>query len=130
MAIPGLHRTFDAASDIAPYRICTPGEAEHSVKQATAATDALIGTADELGKQANSRVDVCMGGLPAVEAGAAFAAGDPLTTDDQGRAVKAAEGGNRIIGIALEAATAAGDIVDYLFAPGYVGEKAQASEAA
>ena len=57
---------------------------------------------------------------PEVEAGGAIAAGDPLTSDAQGRAVKAAAAGDRIIGFACKAATEAGEIIDYQFAPGFL----------
>ena len=89
-------------------------------KQATAATEALVGTADELGKQPNGGADVAMSDQPEVEAGAAVAAGDPLTSDAQGRAVKATAAGDRIIGFACKAATDAGEIIDYQFAPGFL----------
>lgn len=89
-------------------------------KQAAAATEALVGTADELGKQPNGGADVAMSDQPEVEAGAAVAAGDPLTSDAQGRAVKATAAGDRIIGFACKAATDAGEIIDYQFAPGFL----------
>lgn len=46
-----------------------------------------------------------------IQAGAAFAAGAYLMTDATGRAITAATTGSTIVGQALEAATAAGDIV-------------------
>ena len=61
-----------------------------------------------------------MGGQPEVEAGGALAAGDPLTSDTEGKAVKATEGGSRIIGFAMTGA-AAGDIITYIYAPGTLG---------
>lgn len=120
MANPGLHKTLDAEGDISPYRICAYGTADYSAKQATAATDALMGTSDDLGTQANGRVDVCMGGLPEVEAGGTLAAGDPITSDAEGKAVKAEAAGNRIIGFAMISASA-GDIIPYQFSPGTLG---------
>ena len=120
MTNPGLYKTLDAEGDISPYRICAHGTADYSARQASAATDALVGTTDELGTQANGRVDVCMGGLPEVEAGGTLAAGDPLTSDAEGKAVKATAAGNRIIGFAMTGASA-GDIIPYQFAPGTLG---------
>ena len=38
----------------------------------------------------------------------------------QGRAVKATAAGDRIIGFACKAATDAGEIIDYQFAPGFL----------
>ena len=126
MGISKYFKTMDAEGEIAPYRICAHGTADYAVKQATAATDALVGTADELGTQANGRVDVCMGWLPEVEAGGTLAAGDPITSDANGKAVKATAGGNRIIGFAMTSASA-GDIIPYQFAPGTLGVAASAS---
>ena len=120
MGISRFFKTMDAEGEIAPYRICAHGTADYAVKQATAATDALVGTADELGLQPNGRVDVCMGWLPEVEAGGTLAAGDPLTSDAEGKAVKAAAAGDRIIGFAMTSASA-GDIIPYQFAPGTLG---------
>lgn len=117
MGISRFFKTLDAEGEIAPYRICAHGTNDYAAKQAAAATDALMGTADELGKQANGRVDVCMGWMPEVEAGGTLAAGDPITSDANGKAVKATTGGSRIIGFAMSSASA-GDIIPYQFAPG------------
>ena len=84
MANLGIFKTFDAEGEIAPYRICAHGSKDYAVKQATAKTDALLGTTDELGRQPNNRVDVCLDKMPEVEAGGTLAAGDPLTSDAKG----------------------------------------------
>ena len=46
-----------------------------------------------------------------VEAGAALAIGDEVTTDAQGRAIKATAANDYVNGIAKEAASAAGDFI-------------------
>lgn len=51
-----------------------------------------------------------------VEAGAAVTAGNDVASDAEGRAVNATTG-NTILGKALTAATAAGEVVEVLFAP-------------
>ena len=102
MANLGIFKTFDAEGEIAPYRICAHGSKDYAVKQATAKTDALLGTTDELGRQPNNRVDVCLDKMPEVEAGGTLAAGD------------------RLIGFALTSASA-GDIITYIHAPGTLG---------
>lgn len=112
-----LFKNFQTSGDIAPYRIVTV-DAGRQATQATAATLALIGTSDELGRQSNNTVDVAMSDIPEVESGAAIAVGDPLTADAQGRAVKATATGQRVIGFALAAASGAGEIIDYIYAPG------------
>lgn len=117
MANPGIFKTFMADGEIAPYRIVAPGTNDNAVEQASAASDSLLGTTDELGKQSNGRVDVCLGGLPEVECGGAVTFGAPLTADADGKAVAASATGQRIIGYALTGGTA-GDIIPYIFAPG------------
>lgn len=112
-----LFKTFQASGDIAPYRIVSV-DADMLATQASAATHALIGTSDELGKQPNGTVDVAMSDIPEVESGAAIAVGDPLTADAEGCAVKATANGQHIIGLAFAAASGAGEIIDYIYAPG------------
>lgn len=112
-----LYKTLQASGNIAAYRIITM-DADRLAAQATAATHALIGTSDELGKQPNGTVDVAMSDIPEVESGAAIAVGDPLTADAEGRAVKATANGQHIIGFAFAAASGAGEIIDYIYAPG------------
>ena len=111
-----LYVNLSITGELAPFRIVAH-DGSGGYKQAT---EALVGTADELGKQPNGGADVAMSDQPEVEAGAAVAAGDPLTSDAQGRAVKATAAGDRIIGFACQAATDAGEIIDYQFAPGFL----------
>lgn len=118
MADTNLYKTYDVDGALASYRIAAHSAAAGNVKQAAAPTDALMGTTDELGKQANGRADIALSDLPEVECGAAVAAGAPLTSDVEGRAVTATATGQRVIGFALEAASAAGTIITYQFAPG------------
>ena len=114
-----LYVNLSITGELAPFRIVAH-DGSGGYKQAKAATEAFVGTADELGKQPNGGADVAMNYQPEVEAGGAIAAGDPLTSDAQGRAVKATAAGNRIIGFACKAATDAGEIIDYQFAPGFL----------
>ena len=112
-----LFKTFQVSGNLAPYRIVTV-DSDMLATQATAAPHALIGTSDDLGEQPNGTVDVAMSDIPEVEAGAAIAVGDPLTADAEGRAVKATANGQHIIGLAFAAASGAGEIIDYIYAPG------------
>ena len=91
MPVTRLFKTYDVSGDLSPYRIAAHAATAGMIAQAAAPSDALIGTADELGKQPNGRADVAMSDLPEVEAGAA---------------------------VALTAAQSSGEIIDYLFAPG------------
>ena len=117
MATPGIYKNFEAEGEIGPYVIVTHGTADYAVKAATGATVALDGTTDELGKLSNGRVDVCTGGIPEVALGGTVAAGDPLTSDASGKAVKATAAGNRILGFALVSG-ASGDIIPYQYSLG------------
>ena len=117
MATPGIYKNFEAEGEIGPYVIVTHGTADYAVKAATGATVALVGTTDELGKLSNGRVDVCTGGIPEVALGGPVAAGDPLTSDASGKAVKATAAGNRILGFALVSG-ASGDIIPYQYSLG------------
>ena len=117
MATPGIYKNFEAEGEIGPYVIVTHGTADYAVKAATGATVVLVGTTDELGKLSNGRVDVCTGGIPEVALGGTVAAGDPLTSDASGKAVKATAAGNRILGFALVSG-ASGDIIPYQYSLG------------
>lgn len=117
MATPGIYKNFEAEGEIGPYVIVTHGTADYAVKAATGATVALVGTTDELGKLSNGRVDVCTGGIPEVALGGTVAAGDPLTSDASGKAVKVTAAGNRILGFALVSG-ASGDIIPYQYSLG------------
>ena len=117
MATPGIYKNFEAEGEIGPYVIVTHGTADYAVKAATGATVALVGTTDELGKLSNGRGDVCTGGIPEVALGGTVAAGDPLTSDASGKAVKATAAGNRILGCALVSG-ASGDIIPYQYSLG------------
>ena len=117
MATPGIYKNFEAEGEIGPYVIVTHGTADYAVKAATGASVALVGTTDELGKLSNGRVDVCTGGIPEVALGGTVAAGDPLTSDASGKAVKATAAGNRILGFALVSG-ASGDIIPYQYSLG------------
>lgn len=57
-------------------------------------------------------VNVRMGGISKVVAGAAVTAGTEVMSDTVGRAITAATATNRVQGIAMTGAAAAGDIID------------------
>jgi hypothetical protein len=117
-----LAKAFTAGAAIAPYRIVRLASAD-TVEQAAAVANALIGVNTDLTIVSGERVEVMLQGIAWVEAGAAIAAGLPVTTDSVGRAVAAAPAAgvnNRIIGFAMEAALAAGDQIRVLLSPGSV----------
>lgn len=109
------------AAVIEAFRIVKfDGTTKTAVLKASAATDAPIGVAEGIDIAASGRVDVVMSGLAKVVAGAAFNPGAYLTSDASGRAVAAAPAAgtnNGIVGIAVEEATAAGDVVEVFVSP-------------
>lgn len=109
------------AAVIEAFRIVKfDGTTKTAVLKASAATDAPIGVAEGIDIAASGRVDVVLSGLTKVVAGAAFNPGAYLASDASGRAVAAAPAAgtnNGIVGVAIEEATAAGDIVEILVAP-------------
>lgn len=109
---PVLVKNFTAESAVAAYRIVKFGSTEGKVVQAAAAADSMLGAATLVSANANERIDVILSGVADVEYGGAIAAGDYLTSNASGQAVKAAPAAgtnNGIIGKAVIAG-AAGDI--------------------
>lgn len=120
MSNPTLIKSLSAGAAIAPFRLVKFSAAE-TVIQAAAVADFIVGVANEVGAASGERQDVVMAGIAFAEASAAIALGAFLTTDASGRVVTAAPAAgtnNRIIGIALEAAAATGDVIRVLVAPG------------
>ncbi|WP_279480270.1 hypothetical protein [Aureimonas sp. SK2] len=107
-------RSFEAAAAIGGYLIVAGTGTGAKIRTAAAATDKIVGVGERVGADAGDFHDATVAGLTEVRAGGAFAAFDPLTSDAQGRAVKAVPVAGqivRIVGIAHAPALAAGDIV-------------------
>lgn len=122
--IPTFTRAYEASAAIEPHRIVRFSDAAASQKIATATADdqLLIGVSDRMGGKAGGMVDVDRGGLVSVRLGGTVQAGDPLTSDDEGKAVKAVPAAGktiRIIGYADQHG-AEDEIVDAFFAPGLI----------
>lgn len=119
MSIPKLIRSFEAGAAIEAYRIAKFSDVAASAKIATATTaaDPFAGTTGKLGGAIGDLVDLTLSGLGDVQLGGTVGAGDPLTSDDEGKAVEATVAGQRIIGFA-HAPGVDGDIIPYLCAPG------------
>jgi GNAT superfamily N-acetyltransferase len=117
-----MFKAFTAGGAIAPYRIVRITSADH-VEQAAAVLHTLIGVNSDLAIASGERVEVMTHGIAYVEAGAAVAVGVFVSTDSQGRGIAAAPaaGANqRVIGVALEAASAAGDVIRVLLSQGQI----------
>ena len=111
-----------AGAAITACRILKRGaDAAHAI-HAAAAADQPVGISEEDQATVDKPVRVAHrpGELVRVEAGAAIALDANLTSDASGRAVTAATG-NKCVGVAREAAAAAGDLITceirYLVAP-------------
>ncbi len=117
MSNPILQKNYIAEAAVSPFRIVKLGSADGKVTPAAAATDLLIGVANEVGPAINERCDVIHTGIAFVEAGAAVTRGSSITSDASGRGIATTTTANRVIGIALESASAAGDIFRVLIAP-------------
>ena len=110
--IVGHTETFISAADLsANNNRWVKLSAENTVAQATADTDAIVGVQHDIPYAAvGAQVAVVLSGTPKIMAGAAFSAGAFLTTDGSGRAITAVST-KRFHGVAIQAAAAAGDIV-------------------
>lgn len=95
-----FQKSYRAEADIDPFLIVTPGTADGSVVQATAATDAPLGTLNFLGAENGKMCDVVKGGTAKCIYGGTVQRGDRLTSDANGKAIATTTAGNRVIGIA------------------------------
>lgn len=116
MAINADFRSYTAEGAIPAYSVVKPG-ASGGVVIATAATDKLIGTSDELAKSTGEMADIALGPLPKVRLGGTVAAGDWLTSNGSGAAIATTTAGNQVIGRA-EIAGVSGDVITYFRALG------------
>ena len=102
-----LTLTRTAAGAIAANRFVTPLGAQAGV-------DAnVLGVSRVAAAAAGEKIPVDVIGTTTVEAGAAIAEGATLESDATGRAITWATAGGRV-GIALEAASAAGEFIEIL----------------
>lgn len=122
MPNPVLVKSYVAEAAVLPYRVVKFGTADGVVIQSTAAGDAHVGVADNLGQAtAGARVDVVQSGIVEAEAGAAITRGALLSVDSSARVITAAASAGTnvgVIGRALVSAGAAGEIINILIAPG------------
>jgi hypothetical protein len=117
--INNLFRGRVAEATIEAFRIVKPGTVTMSCSKASAATDKLLGTSDELDHVTGEMVDVAVGPVPKVRLGGTVAAGDLLTSDANGKAIATTTPGNRYIGMA-EIGGVADDVIPYLRSPGLI----------
>lgn len=122
---PDIRIAYKGSAAIAAYTIVKFGSDDLTVSPAAAATDSLLGVANELGLSAadvaaGATLDVIVAGVAEIAAGASITRGALVTSDANGKAVAAAPSAgvnNRILGIALKSA-ASGDIIPVFLSPG------------
>ena len=105
---------FKATASVPAFTIVKGTSNAGEAAPATAATDKILGVSDSIPQASGNMVDVAVEGVHKVVAGAAFDAGDPLTSDASGRAIRATFTSGQmkhVVGVALQPAVAAGDIV-------------------
>lgn len=108
-----LVKSFKAEGAIAGNRIVTLGVAARSIVAASAVTETLVGVTHNLAADDGDLADVVVAGTPMVKAGAAITKGSYVTTNAAGQAVAISAGTDRVIGIALDAAST-GDLIPVL----------------
>lgn len=105
-----LTHTVSAAGVIAANRFVTPLGAQAGADANT------LGAARFAAAAAGEKIPVDVLGTAVVEAGAAIAAGATVKSDASGRAITWVTSGAKV-GIALQAAGAAGEMVEILLVP-------------
>ena len=115
----GFVKSYKAEAAIAGSLIVMAGIADHAVVAANANDALIFGIADSLGAATGGMCDVHRSGIQPVKVGGTFAAGDPLTADASGRAIKAVpEAGKvvRVVGFA-EVDAVLNDVADCFISP-------------
>jgi len=113
-------RTFKAGADLSAkqFYIVKLDTVQNQVVLASAATDKLIGTllnAPVLGQEARVHMNV---GTTKVVASGVIALGAFVTSDGSGKGASTTTDKDKVIGIALQAAAADGDIIEVACFPG------------
>jgi len=115
-----VYKTFIAGADLTDKEnLFVKLTGEHTVNVCNSAADAPIGVlTDYYRAEQGQSVTVAIGGTVRVKAGGAINAGAWVGTDDNGKAVAKTADGDVVRGIALEAASADGDIIEvFLIGP-------------
>ena len=108
----GLTKALTAPADVRASRIVTLGSVDGTCAEATGSGSALIGVSSDTDTDGGGRADIHMvGNIAEVVYGGTITRGDDLTSDSQGRAIRAVRGAAvvHIIGKA-EVSGVSGDI--------------------
>jgi len=125
MTSPLLIKSFKAtAVAIGAYLIAKATTGANTVEIAAANTDPLLGSVGNLGVEAGGQADITMSGWSEVRLGGTVAFNDPLTSDANGKAIKALPSAStqvRLIGYAMQAGIA-DDVIPYHAALGQLSK--------
>jgi hypothetical protein len=117
VANPGFQKNYNAVAAIPAYHIVKPsGVNDGEVIPAAASTDPIIGVSQNVDVAAGQFVDVIHTDSANAMLGGQVAFGDPLTSDENGCAVKAAPAAGtnaQVVGKAM-CSGVAGDIIPVL----------------
>ena len=114
-------KNFTASGAIPAYSVVKATATAGIVAQATAAADLVIGVIGDVAKADGERVDVYVGEEAYATAGAAIAFGKRLISNAAGRVIEAAAAAGtnvNTVGVAMQDATAAGDLIRIYSVPG------------
>lgn len=101
MLDPIKTKNFVAESVMPAYRLARMGTVKNKIRVAVDSQSPFVGLSDNLGAEnIGDRIDVYTHGFAEVELGGAVAAGDALTADSVGRAVKAEYAADQVVHIA------------------------------
>jgi len=107
-----LTKTFTASGAIPKRRIVKLDAADNAVALSSDVADRLMGVSDDAADiEAGRAVDVIFQGIVEVEASAAIGKGARITTDADGKAKATTTATDNVVGFALTAASAAGDVI-------------------
>ncbi len=113
-------KTFKNIKEILPYRFVRFDKTanDEALENTASSKDNIIGVSDSVKSYTNDIADIFLTGeIAVIEAGGAFSAGDELTSDSSGRAIKASAGDN-IGAIALQNVSAQGDLASVIVSLG------------
>tara|TARA_R110002124_G_scaffold284368_1_gene461515 strand:- start:31610 stop:31990 length:381 start_codon:yes stop_codon:yes gene_type:complete len=116
---PLLTKVFTATGVAIAGYLIVAAAAGGKVELANAANDLLLGATDSMGCPAGGQLDIAQAGWSEVRCGGNVSFGDPLTSDANGKAIKAVPVVGqmvRVIGFA-QADAVADDIIPYQVAP-------------
>ena len=113
---------FEASGDLSSkqYHIVAKNAVARQVFVANSDDDVIVGVLQNKPAKAGRSATVRIGGIAKVKAGAAVAAGNRVTADAMGRAIKSTYANADLVsqlGVALTAATAADQFIEVLVQP-------------